>query len=40
MMMKHKTEYRLPAEAPARASHAGGSAQADYPQEKIVDFFS
>ena len=40
MMMKHKTEYRLPAEAPARASHAGGSAQADYPQEKIVCFFS
>ena len=30
MMMKHKTEYRLPA-VPA---------QAGYPQEKVVDFFS
>jgi transposase len=30
MMMKHKTEYRLPA----------CNAQAGYPQEKVVDFFS
>jgi len=41
MMLKHKTEYSLPAGAPACAvGTADRSAQAGYPQEKVVDFFS